>query len=232
MKPAGAGIKAAVAALGGLGVLIGIWAGSGFHSMRLPAPGQVKVPAGEASPPIAGDFAADPVAGPREPAKVPEQLPVFTLGDRNGRATPVATWAGKSLVLNFWATWCAPCRREIPLLTSVSNEWGDRGVEVVGVAVDHREKVAAYADALKIPYPILVGEQDALDLAAKFGVESPVFPFTVFTDHRGQVVTLYIGELHKAQVDLILSIVQDLNAGQVSLAEAQRQIASGLHAPT
>jgi len=88
----------------------------------------------------------------------------------------------------------------------------------------------AYAQQLGIPYPLLIGEQDALDAAAAFGVESPAFPFTVFTDRRGEVVALYMGELHKAQADLILGVVQTLNQDQVALPEARRTIAAGLRA--
>ena len=213
-------------------VLVGVWAGARFHSTHtaaVPAP-SVRGPAGEASAPDPADAEANADSLPHAASKIPDNLPAFTLSDRNGRATSVATWAGKSLVLNFWATWCAPCRREIPLLKSLSAEWSRRGIEVVGVAVDYRDKVAAYADDLKIPYPILIGEQDALDVAAKLGVDSPVFPFTVFTDRQGRVVTLYIGELHKAQADLILLAVQNVNDHQVGLAEAQRNIAAGLRA--
>jgi thiol-disulfide isomerase/thioredoxin len=220
-------------------VLFGVWAGvrvytgraehSGLGGQHLAA---VTVPVGEASPPTESDFGAafDPAVP--TPAKIPERLPAFSLSDRAGKATPISTWVGKSLILNFWATWCAPCRREIPLLKSLYSEWNGRGVEVVGIAVDYRDKVAAYADELKIPYPLLLGEQDALDVAAQFGVDSPVFPFTVFTDRRGEVVTLYVGELHKAQADLILSVVANLNDNHVGLTEARQTIAEGLRALT
>ena len=76
-----------------------------------------------------------------------------------------------------------------------------------------------------MPIPLLVGEQDALDAAAALGVASPVFPFTVFTDARGEVVALYMGELHQAQADLILSRVQNLDQDQLALPEARRDIA-------
>jgi hypothetical protein len=74
----------------------------------------------------------------------------------------------------------------------------------------------------------LVGEQDALDLAAKLGLSTPVFPFTVFTDRRGQVVALFVGELHRAQADLILSVLENVNQDKVQLPEARRLIADGL----
>jgi thiol-disulfide isomerase/thioredoxin len=212
-----------------LALVVGVWTGLRFHPHASPAVG-VRVPAGEASPPIPSDLDKpwDPDAPPR--VTIPENLPEFALGDRAGKSTPISTWRGKSLIINFWATWCAPCRREIPLLESLSRDWQGRNVQVVGVAVDYRDKVLAYADDLKIPYPILIGEQDALDAATALGVESPVFPFTVFTDRRGQIVTLFVGELHKAQADLILSVVQNVNADGMPLATARHAITDGLHA--
>ena len=109
---------------------------------------------------------------------------------------------------------------------------GRNGVSVVGIAVDHRDKVLEFADRFKIGYPLLIGEQDALDAAAALGVETPVFPFTVFTDRRGEVVALFIGELHKPQAELILAEVENLNKGLVQLAAARRHrgIAEGLRA--
>jgi hypothetical protein len=77
-------------------------------------------------------------------------------------------------------------------------------------------------------YPVLVGEQDAMDVAAKFGMDAPAFPFTVFTDRRGEVVALFVGELHRPQVDFILSEVQNLNQDRLQLSEARRAIAEGL----
>jgi thiol-disulfide isomerase/thioredoxin len=213
-----------------LALVVGVWVGLRLQPHAAPPVAGVRVPAGEASPPIPSDLDRpwDPDVPPR--VTIPEKLPEFSLGDRAGKPTPISTWQGKSLIINFWATWCAPCRREIPLLESLSRDWGNRNVQVVGVAVDYRDKVLAYANDLKIPYPILIGEQDALDAATALGVESPVFPFTVFTDRRGQIVTLFVGELHKPQADLILSIVQHVNEDRIPLATARHDIADGLHA--
>ena len=208
----------------------------------------VAVPAGKASPPSASDRASfggtaasddgafsdggGPSDGAYVPPKIPDRLPIFSLADRAGKSTSIASWAGKSLVINFWATWCAPCRREIPLLETLHTEWVGRGVTIVGIAVDHRDQVLKFADQFKIPYPLLIGEQDALDAAAAFGMASPVFPFTVFTDRRGEVVALFVGELHRPQADLILSAVQNLNDGRVRLPQARHTIAEGLRALT
>ncbi len=159
---------------------------------------------------------------------IPEQLPAFALMDRDGRATPISTWRGKSLIINFWAAWCAPCRRETPLLQALDRDWSGRDFRVIGIAVDRRDRVLAYADAARIAYPLLIGDQDALDVASALGVTSPGFPFSVFTDRRGQIVALYLGELHKAQADFILSVVLRVNEDRTTLPDARREIAEGL----
>jgi thiol-disulfide isomerase/thioredoxin len=220
-------------------VAFGIWAGARMYSAHsaLQSHHGVPAPAGEASPPNAGDLAytdAAPESPDRGDAfprpKIPDRLPQFSLESSAGKATPIASFGGKSLIINFWATWCAPCRSEIPLLQTLHAEWAGRDVTVVGIAVDHRDPVLAFAQRYKIGYPLLIGEQDALDAAAAFGLESPVFPFTVFTDRRGEVVALFIGELHRPQAELILSEVQNLNKDLVQLPEARRAIAEGLSA--
>jgi thiol-disulfide isomerase/thioredoxin len=212
-------------------VVLGIWAGAWVHSTRGNAKShlaksdlRIAVPAGEASPPSSSDEDALP------PPRIPDRLPQFSLQDRAGKTTPITAFAGKSLIINFWATWCAPCRSEIPLLETLHAEWAGRDVSVVGVAVDYRDKVLEFADRFKIGYPLLIGEQDALDAAAALGVETPVFPFTVFTDRRGEVVALFVGQLHRPQAELILSEVQNLNQGLEQLPAARQAIAEGLHA--
>jgi thiol-disulfide isomerase/thioredoxin len=209
--------------------LLGIWAGLKAYSVRraheTPA---VAVPAGVASAPNPADSSASEAAVPRP--LVPARLPDFSLKDLTGKSISISAWSGKSLVVNFWATWCAPCRREIPLLKTIAAEWAGRDLKVVGIAVDYPDKVKDFAGQLKIDYPVLIGDQDALDVAAKFGMASPAFPFTVFTDRRGEVVALFIGELHRPQVDFILSEVQDLNQDRIQLPEARRAIAEGLQA--
>src|SRR5208283_4317817 len=96
----------------------------------------------------------DPTAAP-DPAfavthSIPDRLPAFSLQDRDGHATPISNWRGKSLIINFWATWCAPCRREMPLLQALDRDWAGRDFRVIGVAVDQRDSVIAYANSLQI----------------------------------------------------------------------------------
>jgi peroxiredoxin len=197
---------------------------AGPGGAHAPAAGRSRVPADDAP-------ADDAESAYLPPIKIPERLPAFTLADRNGKPTSIENWQGKSLILNFWATWCAPCRREIPLLSELSQQSGP-DFAVIGVAVDHRDQVIAFAEQFHIRYPLLIGEQDALDAAGALGVESPLFPFTVFTDRRGEVVAVFVGELHRPQADLILEVVRSLDAHRVALTVARQEISDGLRGQT
>jgi thiol-disulfide isomerase/thioredoxin len=139
-------------------------------------------------------------------------------------------WSGKSLIVNFWATWCAPCRREIPLLEKLQRERAAEGFQVIGIAADFRDQVLEYAKQMKIQYPLLIGEQEALDAASAFGVDAVGFPFTIFSDASGRVIVAHMGELTADEADLILGAVADLNKGSLSLAAARQRIAAGMPA--
>jgi thiol-disulfide isomerase/thioredoxin len=179
---------------------------------------------------------APPAPAAKEPTEqtesteltVPTVRPVFSLEDRTGKMRSITEWDGKSLVINFWATWCAPCRREIPFLRKLNAARAAQNIEVLGIAVDFRENVLEYVKEVVIDYPLLIGEQDGLDAAAAFGLGSMGFPFTVFTDNKGRIVTAYLGELHQPQADLILDAVVEVNAGTLTLEEAKSRIATGL----
>jgi thiol-disulfide isomerase/thioredoxin len=211
-------------------IIVGVWAGFRVYlDLEAQRRGTVATPVGKASLPTRSDEQPDLLDQPGLlPIKVPDRLPAFALSGLDGKAVSSQRWDGRSLVLNFWATWCAPCRHEIPMLESLAGAWINRGVTVVGVAVDHRDAVSKFADELKVTYPILVGEEDALDLARNLGVETPVFPFTVFTDRRGEVVALYVGELREAQASLILGVIETVNRDQLPLEQARRMISDGL----
>jgi thiol-disulfide isomerase/thioredoxin len=211
-------------------IIVGVWAGFRVYlDLEAQRRGTVATPVGKASLPTRSDEQPDLLDQPGLlPIKVPDRLPAFALSGLDGQVVSSRQWDGRSLVLNFWATWCAPCRHEIPMLESLAGAWINRGVTVVGVAVDHRDAVSKFADELKVTYPILVGEEDALDLARNLGVETPVFPFTVFTDRRGEVVALYVGELREAQASLILGVIETVNRDQLPLEQARRMISDGL----
>ena len=159
-----------------------------------------------------------------------ETLPQFQLADRDGQVRSLQDWPDRALIVNFWATWCAPCRREIPLLQQLQRDHADEGFQVIGIAVDFRDKVLAYADEMQIEYPLLIGEQEALDAAAAFGVATVGLPFTVFSDRRGRIVTAHHGELTAAEADLILDAVRRVDAGETTPADARVALQAALAA--
>lgn len=165
---------------------------------------------------------ADSHAGPPSPA-VPEKVPDIFLPDIHGKPHHLAEWAGRPLIVNFWATWCEPCRREIPLLRDLRSEKSVKGLEIVGIAVDHLDSVQKYVQEMRIDYPVLVGEQGGLGAAAAFGAEL-VLPFTAFADSQGEIVSLKFGELHPDEATFILARLADVEGGHLSLAAARSQV--------
>lgn len=113
-------------------------------------------------------------------------------------------WRGKVLVVNFWATWCAPCREEIPTFIKFQDQYGARGVQFVGLAIDQKERVGPYARDIGINYPVLVGGLESMDFARQVGNSRGVLPFTLVLDRSGKVVTTEIGILKPEKLESLL----------------------------
>ena len=171
--------------------------------------------------------AAAPIAAPvpEAPAPViPDRRPDVTLADRDGKLRSLSEWDGRPQIINFWATWCAPCRREIPMLNELARDPALAEFALIGIAIDFREDVLRFLAETPIEYTVLIGEQDGLDASAAFGMRSLGLPYTAFIDRTGRIVTIHLGELHRSQADVILSAVRALDAGEIDLPTAQQQI--------
>ena len=154
-----------------------------------------------------------------------EMLPEFTLDNPDGEPQSIRSWPGKALIVNFWATWCAPCLREIPLLAEYQEAYGERFLQVVGIAVDHADPVHAFMAEMDFNYPVLIGRSDAMDAAASFGVEFYGLPFSVFTDTTGHVLGVHTGELHAEDLDDLISVLDDLETGATDVSRARARLA-------
>lgn len=208
MKPIGYVVVAVVAAAAGFGIYqFGI---APRMSVDVPQVANEAAPASESATESEG---ADDA--------LPEVLPDFTLANLEGQPQSIRSWQGKSMIVNFWATWCAPCRREIPLLNKIQAEAGPEGFQIVGVAVDFRDDVLKYAKEIGIDYPLLIGEQDGMDAVTKFGRGSLGFPFTVFTDNQHRLVLFHLGELHPPQAEIMLAAVRKVNSGELTPVAAR-----------
>ena len=147
--------------------------------------------------------------------------PTFELISPEGAPVSSRQWEGKPLVVNFWATWCAPCRREIPMLMEMQLQHAAAGLQLIGIALDFPDAVEEYAKAMEMNYPVLIGEQDAMDVAEAFGLDLIVLPGTVFSLSDGRTLHNHIGELHADQAARIIDILWQTENGAIDFASAQ-----------
>lgn len=162
--------RAAQIALIGVTAALAAAAGYGFHAWRLDRAGTAA--------------AAETVLEARLP-------------DLEGRQQALSQWRGKVLVVNFWATWCAPCREEIPVFVRLQEQYGPAGVQFVGIAIDQREKVRDFARDFGINYPVLVGQFDTIELSRRAGNRVGALPYTVIIGRNGNTVAQHLGILRE-----------------------------------
>lgn len=124
--------------------------------------------------------------------------------DLQGRPQSFGQWRGKVVVLNFWATWCPPCRTEIPDFIKVQEKFAARGLVIVGLAIDDKDKVEAFADEVGVNYPLLIGDTRAMDLAKSAGNRLGGLPYTVILDRGGRIVGAEVGGLTAARLEQLV----------------------------
>lgn len=114
--------------------------------------------------------------------------PNFTLSDLEGVDRSISEWDGKVLLVDFWASWCIPCRAEMPAFNELRAKYGDQGFEIIGIAADERDKVEEFIAQFPIDFPVVYGDVfDTMDLSAEFGNEYGGLPFSVFIDRDGNI---------------------------------------------
>lgn len=124
--------------------------------------------------------------------------------DLDGKIQPLKQWQGKILVLNFWAPWCPPCRAEIPDFIKLQEQYRAQDVIFVGLALDQKDKVQAFADEMGVNYPVLLGESDAAELGKLAGNRLGGLPFTAIFAKNGNIVSTVTGELKREQLESTL----------------------------
>lgn len=127
-----------------------------------------------------------------------------SLPDLDGRRQPLSQWLGKVVVVNFWAPWCPPCRREIPGFMALQAQYGAQGLQFVGVALDEHDKVRAYVDGEGIDYPILLGGGEAVELGRIAGNRLGGLPYTVVFDRKGKAIAGLTGEVSRERMEALV----------------------------
>ena len=152
---------------------------------------------------LASRFAAPPA--PPEPLNpetiVGEPRPPFTVGSATGEQVSAGDFDGRVLLVNFWATWCAPCVEEMPMLDEVHRAYADEGLAIVGVALDDVARARAFADELGISYPVLLGATDVMALSRAYGNLSGQLPYTVLVGRDGRVAWTLLGALERDELE-------------------------------
>lgn len=127
-------------------------------------------------------------------------LLALTLPDIAGKQEPLAQWSGKLLIVNFWATWCEPCRDEMPEFVRLQREFGGEGLQFVGIAIDDADKVRRFAGDIGLNYPALIGGYGVMELSRTLGNQHMALPFTVVVGRDGAIRHTQLGPMKEKQL--------------------------------
>jgi peroxiredoxin len=152
----------------------------------------------------AGIYAGKRALAPSEAPADATPVLALTLPDLDGKAQALGQWSGRILVVNFWATWCTPCREEMPEFVKAQRELRERGVQFIGIATDDEPKVRRFAAEIGINYPILLGGYGAIELSRTLGNRVGALPFTVIVGRDGGIVYRQLGPFKGDQLSAFL----------------------------
>lgn len=139
-------------------------------------------------PIVPSTFAQDAEANGTYAPVTEFRRPDFIFDTINNESRSADSWDGQVVLLDFWATWCAPCIREMPIFDELRAEYHEQGFEVVGLAADERDRVADFLDRVPIEFPVLYGNIfEVMDLSTAYGNESQLLPFSALIDRNGDV---------------------------------------------
>ena len=148
------------------------------------------------------------VSGSRQVAtpepRASDSLYAIALPDLQGKSQTVEQWRGKVVVINFWATWCEPCREEIPIFVKMQEKYQAKGLQFVGISIDQADKTADFARKFSINYPNLIGTMDTIEVSRHAGNKRRVLPYTIVLDRKGEVIATELGGLTEAKLESIL----------------------------
>jgi thiol-disulfide isomerase/thioredoxin len=134
----------------------------------------------------------------------PQAIFALALPDLQGQSQRLEQWRGKVLVVNFWATWCAPCREEIPIFVKLQDRHAAQGLQFVGISIDQADKTREFATTFQINYPVLIGTFDTVEVSRQAGNKRRVLPYTIILDRKGEIIATELGGLSEERLAAIL----------------------------
>ena len=126
-----------------------------------------------------------------------------SLPDITGENQAISQWRGNVLVINFWATWCAPCQEEIPEFIEMQEIYGDQGLLFIGIAIDREEMVVAFSEDFGINYPVLIEAPGAASLLEATGNPQAALPYTLIINRDGEIVETFLGRVHQEKLEQV-----------------------------
>lgn len=135
----------------------------------------------------------------------PKNLRQLSLPDLAGKPQSLTQWSDKVLLVNFWATWCEPCREEIPVLVKMQSAFSGKGLQIVGISVDSIDKVIDFSLKFKINYPLLIAGYEVIELLRDLGNKAGSLPYTVILGRNGSVLDTHLGGLTEPELEKLLS---------------------------
>lgn len=134
----------------------------------------------------------------------PGVLYATSFPDLAGKVRPLGEWQGKIMVLNLWATWCGPCREEIPIMVKLQHKYRGQGLTFIGLAMDEQGPVEKYAKEMGINYPILLGDIALGEFGRRLGNSNGGLPYTVIVDRAGKIVAARLGGVDEKFLEQVL----------------------------
>jgi peroxiredoxin len=128
----------------------------------------------------------------------------FSLSDVNGKQRYLSEWRGKVIVINFWATWCPPCREEIPAFVELQQQYSEQGLQFIGIALQQAEEIRDFIVEFNVNYPNLVGGGDVIKVSKKLGNDIGALPYTVIIDRNGKIAFTRRGPLSKSEAESVI----------------------------
>lgn len=125
--------------------------------------------------------------------------------DKAGMSQPLAQWRGKVLIINFWASWCSPCLEEMPMLSLFYQKNAAKGMQMIGISVEDAAALKTFEQQLKVEYPLLIGNAEALSLAQSLGNDRSILPFTVVVDKSGKIAQIMFGKVSSSLLEKVVN---------------------------